>query len=116
MSHVRTWLVGIGLGQYADAFEANDIEMGLLKKVDDQMLKDIGVASAGHRLRIRNAIEKLTPTSGVGDGDYVNVAVAAPEVGAASAERRQLSTISSSFNSARTSSALSRCPLRWAMK
>src|ERR1700687_5315567 len=90
MSHVRTWLVGIGLGQYADAFEANDIEMGLLKKVDDQMLKDIGVASAGHRLRIRNAIEKLTPASGVGDGDYVNVAVAAPDVGAASAERRPL--------------------------
>jgi hypothetical protein len=25
--------------------------MDLLKQVDDQMLKDIGVASAGHRLR-----------------------------------------------------------------
>ena len=28
-------------GQYADAFEANDIEMDLLKQVDDQVLKDI---------------------------------------------------------------------------
>jgi hypothetical protein len=55
MSEIRKWLEAIGLGQYADAFEANDIEMDLLKQVDDQMLKDIGVASAGHRLRIRNA-------------------------------------------------------------
>ena len=31
MSDVRTWLAGIGLGQYADAFEANDVEMDLLK-------------------------------------------------------------------------------------
>ena len=59
MSDVRTWLAGIGLGQYADAFEANDVEMDLLKDVDDQVLKDIGVTSAGHRLRIRNAIAKL---------------------------------------------------------
>lgn len=42
MSDVRTWLAGIGLGQYADVFEANDVEMDLLS-VDDQMLKDIGV-------------------------------------------------------------------------
>jgi hypothetical protein len=52
-------LEAIGLGQYADAFEANDIEMDLLKQVDDRTLKDIGVTSAGHRLRIRNAIAKL---------------------------------------------------------
>ena len=32
MSDVRTWLAGIGLGQYADAFEANDVEMDLLKR------------------------------------------------------------------------------------
>ena len=44
MSDVRTWLAGIGLGQYADTFEANDVEMDLLNGVDDQMLKDIGVA------------------------------------------------------------------------
>jgi len=52
MSEIRKWLVGIGLDQYADAFQANDIDMDLLKQVDDQTLKDIGIASAGHRLRI----------------------------------------------------------------
>ena len=61
MSRVRDWLEAIGLVQYADAFEANDIDLDLLGQVDDPMLKDIGVSSAGHRLRIRNAIAKLNP-------------------------------------------------------
>jgi class 3 adenylate cyclase/tetratricopeptide (TPR) repeat protein len=78
MSEIRKWLESIGLGQYGDAFEANDIDMDLLKQVDDQMLKDIGVASAGHRLRIRNAIPPTTP---------------AHETTAASAERRQLTVM-----------------------
>ena len=56
MSEIRTWLVGISLGQYADAFEVNAIDMELLRQVNDQILKDIGVSAAGHRMRIRNAI------------------------------------------------------------
>jgi SAM domain (Sterile alpha motif) len=52
VSEIRKRLESIGLGQYAEAFVANDIDMDLLRHVDDQMLKDIGVASAGHRLRI----------------------------------------------------------------
>ena len=63
MTEVREWLEAIGLGQYADAFEANDIDTDLLIRLDDQLLKDIGVASAGHRLRLRDAIAKLAPTS-----------------------------------------------------
>jgi hypothetical protein len=51
MSAVSKWLEAISLGQYADAFEANDVDMDLLSQVDDQTLKDIGVMSAGHRLR-----------------------------------------------------------------
>ena len=54
MSEVGKWLEAIGLGQYVDAFEANEIEMDLLGQVDDQVLKDIGVSAAGHRLRIRS--------------------------------------------------------------
>jgi SAM domain (Sterile alpha motif) len=63
MSKVREWLEAIGLAQYADSFESNDIDLDLLGQVDDQTLKDIGVSSAGHRLRIRNAIAKLSPVS-----------------------------------------------------
>ena len=63
MTEVREWLEAIGLGQYADAFEANDIDTELLSQIDDQLLKDIGISSAGHRLRLRDAIAKLAPTS-----------------------------------------------------
>ena len=42
MSEIRKWLEEIGVGQYADAFEANEIGMDLLGQVDDQMLQDIG--------------------------------------------------------------------------
>src|ERR1700723_1799960 len=91
MSEVRTWLAEIGLGQYADAFEANDVEMDLLNGVDDQMLKDIGVTSAGHRLRIRNAIATLARASDIQANS--SSAVATPNVAAASGERRQLTVM-----------------------
>ena len=91
MSTVRDWLEAIGLGQYANAFEANDIDMDLLIRLDDQLLKDIGVASAGHRLRLRDAIAKLAPTS-VTQPNAASAATAA-EVPATSAERRQLTVM-----------------------
>ena len=89
MSEVRNWLESIGLAQYAEAFEAHDIEMYLLNRIDDHALKDIGVSSTGHRLRIRDAIVKLVPTSIV----EVSSAVVAAELIPTSAERRQLTII-----------------------
>ena len=88
MSEIRKWLEAIGLGQYADAFETNDIDMDLLAQVDDQLLKDIGISSAGHRLRIRNAITKLGAhvQSVTADGPLMSA-------GAASAERRQVTVM-----------------------
>ena len=44
MSEIRKWLESIGLGQYGNAFEVNEIDMDLLDQVDDQMLKDIGIS------------------------------------------------------------------------
>jgi class 3 adenylate cyclase len=91
MSEIRRWLETIGLGQYADAFETNEIGMDLLGQVDDQMLKDVGILIGGHRLRIRNAIAKLTPAPVA----EVNLSATAPahETTAASAERRQLTVM-----------------------
>jgi class 3 adenylate cyclase len=91
MSEIRKWLGAIGLSQYSDAFEANKIDMDLLRQVYDQILKDIGVSAAGDRLRLRNAIAKLA-TASVAE---VNVSATAstPEITAASAERRQLTVV-----------------------
>ena len=88
MSRVSEWLETIGLAQYADAFHANDIDIDLLGQLDDQILKDIGVSSAGHRLRICNAIAKLNPTVPLAKDE--KVAGAEGETPAASAERRQV--------------------------
>ena len=46
-SSIRQWLEALGLSQYADVFEANDIDVSLLPDLNNQVLKDIGVASAG---------------------------------------------------------------------
>jgi class 3 adenylate cyclase len=97
VSDVRNWLDGIGLPQYADAFEANDIEFDLIGQLDDQMLKDIGVSSAGHRLRIRNAIAKLNAAASLKNE---SVAGAASETPGASAERRQVTVMFSDLISA----------------
>ena len=88
MSEVRKWLETVGLAQYANAFEANDIDIDLLSQVDDQLLKDIGVSSAGHRLRIRNAIAKLGAQVQSGSADVPLMTAAA-----ASAERRQVTVM-----------------------
>jgi class 3 adenylate cyclase/predicted ATPase len=88
MSAVRNWLEEIGLAQYADAFEANDIDTDLLTQIDDQVLKDIGVSSAGHRLRLRNAIAKLAPTS-----ITVGISEVPASLPSSQAERRQLTVM-----------------------
>jgi len=53
------WLCGIGLAQYADMFRANDIDMELLGRLTNDDLKDIGVASFGHRKKLLEAIAAL---------------------------------------------------------
>ena len=88
MSAVRDWLEEIGLAQYADAFEANDIDTDLLTQIDDQVLKDIGVSSVGHRLRLRNAMAKLAPTSIT---ERISEVPASPPP--SQAERRQLTVM-----------------------
>ena len=91
MRDVRTWLEAIGLAQYADAFEANEIDMDLLRRVNDQALKDIGVFSTGHRLRLHSVIAELsaTPIS------RWNADAAGPPIERhhATAERRQVAVL-----------------------
>jgi SAM domain (Sterile alpha motif) len=53
------WLRGIGLAQYAEIFRANDIDGELLRRLTNEDLKDIGVASFGHRKKLLEAIAEL---------------------------------------------------------
>jgi class 3 adenylate cyclase len=56
MQQVADWLVKLGLGQYAQRFAENDIDFALLTKLTDANLKELGVTSLGHRMRLLEAI------------------------------------------------------------
>ena len=56
---VAKWLEGLTLGQYADAFEENDIGWSTLTELNHDLLKEAGIKSIGHRVTILKAIESL---------------------------------------------------------
>jgi class 3 adenylate cyclase/pimeloyl-ACP methyl ester carboxylesterase len=59
MSELRRWLQSLALERYADAFESGDIDLDVLPELDHEILKEIGVASPGDRLRILKAAKQL---------------------------------------------------------
>jgi SAM domain (Sterile alpha motif) len=53
------WLRGIGLAQYAEILRTNDIDGEMLGRLTNDDLKEIGVASFGHRKKLLEAIAEL---------------------------------------------------------
>ena len=56
LQEIADWLEKLGLGQYAQRFAENEIDISVLPHLRDQDLKDIGVP-LGHRRKILVAIE-----------------------------------------------------------
>src|ERR1700736_705305 len=54
--NIDQWLDALGLGQYARAFEENDIDPAMLPQLTDADLKELGIVSLGHRKRLLTAI------------------------------------------------------------
>jgi class 3 adenylate cyclase len=73
---VLGWLRKLGLEQYEAVFRDNDIDTSVLSSLTNEDLKDIGVASVGHRRRLLDAFAILR------DGE--------PRAVAPGGERRQL--------------------------
>jgi len=59
MRGVDDWLKSLGLGEYAQRFVENDIDWTILGELTDEDLKDIGVASLGHRRKLLRAIADI---------------------------------------------------------
>jgi SAM domain (Sterile alpha motif) len=59
MQQIADWLQRLGLGQYAERFAENDISFAILPDLTDQDLKELGVASLGHRRQLLRAITEL---------------------------------------------------------
>ena len=60
LQQVTDWLERLELGQYAEAFRDNHIDGATLRGLDDAELEQLGVASLGHRKRLRAAIAALS--------------------------------------------------------
>jgi YesN/AraC family two-component response regulator len=54
---IEEWLNGLGLGEYTEAFASNDITRESLPELTSDDLKEIGVASLGHRKTLLAAIK-----------------------------------------------------------
>jgi len=53
------WLRSLGLGKYEAAFRENDIDETVLPSLTHENLKELGVASLGHRVKLLEAIAAL---------------------------------------------------------
>ena len=83
---IESWLRGIGLTQYRELFRANDIDGKLLHGLTGDDLKEIGIASFGHRKKLLDAIAVLNPPP-----EVVSPPVASAP--ASGAERRHLTVM-----------------------
>ncbi|KAH7926308.1 Pkinase-domain-containing protein [Leucogyrophana mollusca] len=58
-AHVAKWLTDIKCGSHVGTFKDNDIRGDVLLEVDQETLKEMGIASIGDRLRIVNGVKGL---------------------------------------------------------
>ena len=87
------WLRGLGLERYAPAFRDNDINGELLRRLTAEDLRELGVASVGHRRRLLDAIAALgasTPAADTSGVPAEKTKILAP---GGDAERRQLTVM-----------------------
>ena len=56
---IAEWLRGLGLDQYLPAFRANDIDGEVLRRLTAEDLRELGVASIGHRRGLLDAIAAI---------------------------------------------------------
>jgi hypothetical protein len=57
---VAAWLQSLGLERYVPAFRDNDVDAEVLPRLTAEDLRELGIASIGHRRRLLDAIAALT--------------------------------------------------------
>jgi SAM domain (Sterile alpha motif)/Adenylate and Guanylate cyclase catalytic domain len=92
---IVVWLRGLGLGKYEAAFREHDIDETILPSLTHETLKDLGVTSVGHRVKLLDAIVALRNDAG---GKAPSVDAGATSSGPSArpedrAERRQVTVM-----------------------
>ena len=92
---VVVWLRSLGLGKYEAAFRENEIDETVLPSLTAEDLKELGVASLGHRRKLLDAIAALrADASGKAPSADVATTSSAPSVSPEDrAERRQVTVM-----------------------
>src|SRR5919106_2609992 len=85
---VSTWLRDLGLEDYLEAFQANDIDAEVLPRLTADDLIALGIASIGHRRKLLDGIAALNQGSAPAAAEPNAAAVQPLE-----AERRQLTVL-----------------------
>ena len=85
MTGIAEWLASIGLGEYAQRFGDNAIDISVLRDLTEQDLKDLGVL-LGHRRKMLRAIAELK-------GHVLRTPPGTQPTPRDSAERRQLTVM-----------------------
>ena len=88
---VGVWLGNLGLAQYEAEFRDNEIDGAVLPNLTAEDLKDLGVATVGHRRKILSAIAELSAWSAAPVA--VGTPTVAPAPSPAVAERRHLTVM-----------------------
>jgi hypothetical protein len=89
------WLRSLGLGKYEAIFRENDIDDTVLPSLTHENLKELGVASFGHRVKLLDAITALrSDASGKTPSGEAATASSAPSAHPEDrAERRQVTVM-----------------------
>src|SRR5689334_12042502 len=85
---LRQWLGALGLEQYAQSFERNDVGLDLLPDLSDAELEKLGL-TLGHRKRLLKAV------AGLQSAESLPTAQKSPSISTSEleAERRQLTVM-----------------------
>src|SRR6516165_6978057 len=96
---IVVWLRSLGLGRYEAVFRENDIDETLLPSLTHENLKELGVASFGHRVKLLDAIAALrSDASDRGPSSELKTAPAATSAAPEDrAERRQVTVMFSDW-------------------
>ena len=94
MRDVNEWLSELGLSQYEPAFRENDIDAEVVIGLTADDLRELGVASIGHRRKLLDAIAALKgiATAAPANSAPTPVVADSPAV-TPDAERRQLTVM-----------------------
>ena len=90
---VAVWLHGLGLEQYTKTFRDNDIDAAVLRQLTSEDLRELGVASVGHRRRLLDAIAGLGARAPAADASGPRGETAIILAPRTDAERRQLTVM-----------------------